>query len=132
VSTRRGRSVSVAAAVGALLLGGCGSVHEDEIDAVVRAFTDPAGDLGTRCDLLAPSTLTAATDEGSGSCPDAMAEVPTGTGELTAVEVWGEEAQARLTDDTLFLTRTPDGWRITAAACRPQGADVPYECALEG
>jgi hypothetical protein len=48
------------------------------------------------------------------------------------VAVWGEEAQARLTDDTLFLTRTAEGWLVTAAACRSQGADLPYECQVEG
>ena len=48
------------------------------------------------------------------------------------MEVWGEEAQARLTDDTFFLTRTADGWRVTAAACRSRGADLPYTCRVEG
>ena len=48
------------------------------------------------------------------------------------MEVWGEEAQARLTDDTVFLTRTADGWRVTAAACRSQGADLPYDVPAGG
>ena len=45
--------------------------------------------------------------------------------------MWGEEAQVRLSDDTLFLTRTADGWRVSAAACTAQGAELPYECQLE-
>jgi hypothetical protein len=49
---------------------------------------------------------------------------------VTAVEVWGAEAQVRLADDTVFLTRTSDGWRVSAAACTPRGEGLPYDCRL--
>jgi hypothetical protein len=45
--------------------------------------------------------------------------------------VWGDEAQVRLSDDTLFLTHTSAGWKVVAAGCTPNG-DLPYECRLEG
>ena len=45
--------------------------------------------------------------------------------------MWGEEAQAKLSDDTLFLTHTPAGWRVFAAACVPQGQEQPYDCEVE-
>jgi hypothetical protein len=70
-------------------------------------------------------------EEESSTCEEAIGQVPLGAGKVTAVEVWGEEAQVRLTDDTLFLTRTTDGWRISAAACTPQGESLPYDCRLE-
>ena len=70
-------------------------------------------------------------DEGA-SCEDAIGDLPVGGGDVTSVEVWGGEAQVRLADDTLFLTETAAGWRVTAAACRPQGATLPYECEVEG
>ena len=39
---------------------------------------------------------------------------------------------AALTDDTLFLTHTSDGWKVMAAACRLEAEDQPYDCQLEG
>jgi hypothetical protein len=38
----------------------------------------------------------------------------------------------QLTDDTLFLTRTSHGWKVMAAACRPQAEQQPYDCQVEG
>ncbi len=52
-------------------------------------------------------------------------------GAVEAVEVWGSDAQVRLSGDTVFLTDTPAGWRVTAAACEPRG-ELPYDCAVEG
>lgn len=33
--------------------------------------------------------------------------------------------------DAMFLSRTPAGWRISAAACTSKGPEQPYECELE-
>jgi hypothetical protein len=46
------------------------------------------------------------------------------------VQVWGGGAQVRLSGDTLFLAETHAGWRVTAAACKPNG-DAPYDCQVE-
>jgi hypothetical protein len=115
-----------------LLLSGCGDLSAAEVEAVADDFARAGEDPGARCALLAASTLTALVGEESASCEEAIQQVPLGTGSLTAVEVWGEEAQAKLTDDTIFLTRTGEGWRVSAAACTAQGEGRPYECRLEG
>jgi hypothetical protein len=44
---------------------------------------------------------------------------------------WGREAQARTGTDTLFLTMTDAGWRVSAAGCSPRG-EAPYACTVEG
>jgi hypothetical protein len=122
--------VATAAAVaGTLLLTGCGSLGADEVQSVASAFA--ADDVPARCDLLAPSTLASLTQDAP-TCEAAIQDLPLGSGHVVSVEVWGEEAQAKLADDTLFLTRTADGWRVMAAACTPQGAERPYDCQLEG
>jgi hypothetical protein len=113
-------------------LAGCGALDEDGVRSVASAFADPAVPVEQRCALLAPGTRTTLEGEERAPCAQALPEVPLGTGRVEAVEVWGEEAQARLADDTLFLTRTRDGWRVSAGACRPQGEDTPYDCRLEG
>jgi hypothetical protein len=128
--SRHARHWAVALGAAVLLTSGCGTLNADEVEGVAASFAqdDPAG----RCALLAPDVREALVEDEGATCEDAIQDVPAGSGDVTGVEVWGLEAQARLTDDTLFLTQTADGWRITAAACRSQGADLPYKCQLEG
>jgi hypothetical protein len=124
---RRRALTALGAAV--LLLTGCGSLSDDEVRESAEEFA--RGDAGARCELLAPATLASLAEEESSPCEEAIGDVPLGSGDLMSVAIWGEEAQAKLSDDTLFLTRTSSGWRVMAAACRSQGQDMPYECRLE-
>ena len=132
MALRRTRCVTAVAAAAALLSSGCGNLSADEVERVATTFAGAGGDPSARCDLLAPGRLANLVDEESSACEDAIATLPLGSGALEKVEVWGEEAQAKLADDTLFLSRTSDGWRVMAAACTPQGEQQPYRCQLEG
>lgn len=111
------------------VLSGCANAEEPAVRDVAASFAgaDPDG----RCTLLAPATMTALEQEESSSCPDAIGQLPLGRGDVVSAEVWGEDALVRLTDDTLFLTRTDTGWRVSAAACEP-GSQGAYRCQLEG
>jgi hypothetical protein len=119
----RGGAVLVLAAG----LTGCASAQEPEVQRVATAFEDPAGDPGARCDLLAPKALEAFEQNQSGPCDQAIAQLPLAGGDVQSVEVWGGDAQVRLTGDTLFLTETGAGWRVAAAGCQSQG-EAPYDC----
>lgn len=124
------RSYRVLAVLGAVALtAGCGGLADEDVTRAAEEFA--AGDEAVRCALLAPSTLGALVEEESSSCEEAISELPLGSGEVVSVAVWGEEAQVKLNDDTLFLTHASGGWRIVAGACRSQGSDLPYECRLE-
>jgi len=112
----------------ALLLGGCSSSQEADVERVATTFADPAGDPAARCDLLAPSTRAAI--EESAACTEAIDELPLDTGEVASVEIWGGDAQVTLAGDTLFLTETSAGWKVIAAACRSQ-REKPYDCEVE-
>jgi len=129
VSPARRRLALLAGAV--LLLGGCSSAQEVDVEQVATSFVDSSGDPGTRCDLLAPATLESFEESEAASCTEAIQAVPLDAGEVRSVEVWGGDAQVRLTGDTVFLTETRSGWRVTAAGCRPQ-VDAPYDCEVEG
>jgi hypothetical protein len=109
--------------------GACTNADEPEVRDVAASFAgaDPAG----RCRLLAASTLTALEKDESSPCPAAIAGLPLGSGEVRSVEVWGQDALVHLSDDSLFLTRGPNGWQVSAAACEPDG-EGPYVCQLEG
>jgi hypothetical protein len=132
MSIRGRRCAAALTGVAALLVSGCGSLSAGEVESVAATFAGAEDDPGARCRMLADNVVEALVEDEGASCEDAIQDVPLGTGEVTSVEVWGEEAQARLTDDTVFLTRTADGWRVMAAACTSQGADLPYDCRLEG
>jgi hypothetical protein len=113
----------------ALLLAGCSAAEQPEVEDVATTFEDAAADPEARCDLLAPKTLAALEKEAP--CVDVIEQLPLDGGEVTGVEIWGGDAQVRLTGDTVFLTETSAGWRIVAAACQPQ-ENAPYDCEVEG
>jgi hypothetical protein len=113
-----------------LLLTGCSSAQQADVEQIATTFADTSGDPGTRCDLLLPATLDSLEKSESAPCRDAIAQLPIDGGDVQSVEVWGRDAQVRLSGDTLFLTETHAGWRVAAAACRPQ-RDAPYECEVE-
>jgi hypothetical protein len=113
----------------ALLLTGCASTQQPEVEDVVTTFEDTSADPEARCDLLAPKTLAALEKEAP--CTEVIEQLPLEGGEVTGVEIWGGDAQVRLTGDTVFLTETSAGWRVVAAACQAQ-ENGPYDCEVEG
>ena len=103
-------------------LAGCSSTQEPEVQRVATAFEDPSGDPEARCDLLAPATLAAFEKDQSASVHRRdRSSCPLDGGEVKSVEVWGGDAQVRMAGDTVFLTETSVGWRVTAAGCTPAG-----------
>jgi hypothetical protein len=133
MGARAARKRRVLAVVGGLtvLLTGCSSMQQPEVQDVAAAFEDPSGDAEARCDLLAPATLATFEKDQTAPCTDAVQHVSLEGGTVTSVEICGGDAQVRMSGDTLFLTETSAGWRITAAGCRSQG-EAPYDCEVEG
>jgi hypothetical protein len=128
---RRRASLPVLLAAGcvALALAGCSSASEPEVQKVAAVFENPAVDPQSRCDLLAPATREVVQE--SSPCVDAIQQLPLQGGHVRSVQVWGGGAQAKVGADTVFLTRTDRGWKVTAALCQPRG-EAPYECQVEG
>ena len=125
------RRVLAGAGLLAALLTGCASAGEPDVAKVATAFEDPSGDAQARCDLLAPATLATFQSDSSAPCADALGDVQLPGGEVSSVEIWGGDAQVRLGNDTLFLTRTDSGWKVTAAGCQSRGQE-PYDCEVDG
>jgi hypothetical protein len=124
-------AAGAAAAAVVLVVGGCASTQDGEVRAVATEFVDPGGPPDARCDLLTPSTRLALESDESAPCPDVVGDLPLTGGAVESVEIWGGNAQVRLSGDTVFLTETPAGWRVAAAGCQPRGEE-PYECEVEG
>jgi len=128
---RRAATASAAAALFATCACGADdTAAEKAASAFVAALG--AGDLLQACELLAPATRATVEYQQSGPCPQAIQQDNLAAGAVLQVEVWGGEAQARTSSDTLFLTRTGQGWRVAAAGCVAPVPDAPYVCKVSG
>ena len=90
------------------------------------------GDAATACDLLAPPTRNELEQSESEKCAKALPgqDIPATTSEAD-VDVFGDEAIARVAGDVLFLTNVGGTWMVSAAGCKPQ-PDQPYDCEVKG
>jgi hypothetical protein len=71
-------------------------------------------------------------DGAPGSCADELLQlVIPGASEVTESKAYGSNAQVQMDQDTVFLTRSGDTWKVIAAGCTPQG-ERPYDCEVEG
>jgi hypothetical protein len=130
---------SPAAALALLLAGltGCSSgARGNPIGPVHVVETFEAalkrGDAATACDLLAPPTRKELEQSESERCAKALPQqdIPPAAN-AADVEVFGDEAIARVIGDVLFLTNVGGTWMVSAAGCTPQ-PDEPYECEVKG
>jgi hypothetical protein len=127
------RRAAIASTAALLALCSCGADDTAAIEAA-SAFGAAlgAGDLAQVCELLAPATRAVLEYQQSRPCPQAVQQDDLAPGAVLQVEVWGGQAQARTSSDTLFLTRTAQGWRVAAAGCVASAGDAPYACKVSG
>jgi hypothetical protein len=127
---------AAAAAVGLLVLTGCGGVSPDRAGAQ-RAAQDfhaalADGSMARACDLLAPRTVEELEESTGKRCGAVVADqgIP-GAGEATTVDVYGNNARVLLRGDIVFLSQFDRGWKVVAAGCVPRH-DRPYKCVVKG
>lgn len=120
--------VALALTGAAVSLAGCASASQPEVEKVATVFSNPGVDAQSRCALLAPATRESL--EQSAPCTDAIGQLPFQGGDVRSVQIWGGGAQAKVGGDTVFLTRTDAGWKVTAALCQPRG-NAPYRCEVQ-
>ena len=119
-----------------VLLSGCadvGSRESSAADVATRLLTAVDDKDGTAaCAVLAPDTAAELEQSASKSCAQAVLDedLPA-PGAVTGTDVYGQWAQVRLSDDTVFLAVFPGGWRVVAAGCEPR-TSRPYDCTLQG
>jgi hypothetical protein len=121
-----------------LLVGGCGT-SDDTAQArdVVERFYDAVrhDDGTTACSQLSAAAAGAVASQSGQPCASAITELRYGGGGVMRAEVYLTSARVQLrSGESTFLDRGPEGWRISAIACRPlQGPpqQEPMECEAE-
>lgn len=122
-------------------LTACAGSQDAPVEEVARdfyqAFADADGEQA--CALLSERTRTEVEKNAETACDEALLEedLPA-VREPGSVEVFGVMALVRFDDgpgepqETTFFSRYDDGWRVTAAGCRPTGEGTPYDCQVSG
>ena len=131
------RAATAALVLLALLADGCGTAG-DRRDArtVTQRFVDAVhAKAGARaCAALDASAVQALEQQEKSPCPQAVTSLQVSGRRALHAVVYLDEARVDLTGgrsgEAVFLGRTSDGWRISAAGCTPKG-DEPYDCDLE-
>jgi hypothetical protein len=128
----------VVALAAAAAVGGCGrDADRDAVQTVTDRFHAAleAGDGETACAQLSADTRTELESQEQEACPEAVTSLQVEGGALTRLQVYVTNAKADLASgESAFLSRTQEGWRISAVGCTPQQgkpADIPYDCELE-
>src|SRR4051812_2313516 len=102
-----------------LLTAGCGSgPGADAAAGTARSFFGAIenDDYQRACALLAPEAQNNLESNGD-PCAKALEELDLSGGRVRSSVVWSRQAQVRLTQDTVFLSEFPTGWKLTAAGC---------------
>ena len=91
-----------------------------------------ASHWSSACHDLAPETAAKLVQSAGKACPAALEEedLPD-AGPVEGIEAFGTMAQVHFGQDTVFVSRFEDGWKVMAAACSPVPSR-PYDCRLEG
>jgi hypothetical protein len=118
-----------------LAVSACTGPGADEAAQVADSFDRAAvSDAAKACDLLAPRTREEVEKSAQQPCAGALGgdDLPDPS-PLRSVDVYGHDAIVRFDNDTVFLARFPEGWRVTAAGCRAGPSDdKPYDCDVSG
>ncbi|MUN41622.1 hypothetical protein [Actinomadura litoris] len=126
------RRVLAVAVIAVMVCGACDRTGDNrDLRQAVQTFVSAVQrhDGPGVCGALAPDAAESL-ESGGKQCAAQVTGLDLGSGAITGVQVWGERAQAHLSDDTVFLARFPGGWKVTAAGCEPQPKG-PYDCEVE-
>jgi len=132
-----GAKPAVAACLLALALAACGAGdRERDAAAVTEHFHAAleAGDGQAACAELSEETASKLEQQEQKACEEAILglELPKG-GTVTVRQVEVRSAYTQVAEGGAdFLDEGPEGWKISAAGCRPTAPEQPYECELEG
>jgi hypothetical protein len=118
-----------------IALAGCSSSADGDAQQAADEFyaAVEARDGAAACALLSPTTREELEQSAGSPCDKALLEekLPSVT-EAEQVKVYDTMAQVRYAEDTVFLTRIADSWRVLAVSCTRRPGEQPYDCQVKG
>jgi hypothetical protein len=127
--------ISLCAVAAALALSGCGvGGSEREARAVTDSFLTAIGnrDGHAACAQLSRDTVKKIIESDQKPCEEAILDLKLQGASAGSVRVYVNSARATVAGgDRLYLDRGPNGWKISAAGCKPQPDRQPDDCDLE-
>jgi hypothetical protein len=132
------RAVTLTALLVFLTGAGCGTNKDERsvgavTDRFYSALRNHAGDRA--CAQLSQGAANTLASASGGSCAQAITRLQLPGVRASHSVVYLDSARAEVAGaqpgEAAFLDRTPLGWRISAAGCRPKG-EGPYDCELQG
>ena len=133
-----GSRVLLAALLIAVPLAACGTgAREHDAAAVAERFHAALeqGDGKAACGELSAQTASKVEQQEGKPCEQAILTLKLPKGGIAAVRrVEVTSAYIRLAGGSAdFLDEGPDGWKVSAAGCKPaSSSDQPYDCEVEG
>ena len=118
-----------------ILLGGCSSSQTQEVSVVAQRFYTAVTQADGRgaCVLLSPATRTELEQASGEQCAQAVLdEQLPGPEGIASARAYGTMAIVTAGNDTMFLSRFPDGWLVTGVGCQPTGQAERYDCTVTG
>ncbi|MEV4245112.1 hypothetical protein AB0J63_17060 [Streptosporangium canum] len=119
---------TVLVVLGALAMGPAGCASSDRVpaeQAVTRFYTAVHDRHGEQaCSLLTPEAAESLRTGGQ-TCAETVLDLDLPGGQVRDAEVWGDEAQVRLTRDTVFLLPLTVEPAASVTATVPAGAVRP-------
>jgi hypothetical protein len=118
----------------ALAFSGCGTSgsERDARGSVERFFTAfSRHDGSAACDELSEETVSEVEKSEKKPCDQGILSEDVSPAPVADVSVYMHSAQVKLRGGgAVFLDLTPQGWKVSAAGCKPQPGK-PYQCELE-
>ena len=118
-----------------LALAGCGANDADgAADAAERLYAAATGGEGAAaCEWLSDDAREQLELDEQKPCAEAIVGLELSGSHSAKTSAYVSEAKVDLDGgDSVFLEETADGWRVTAAGCKPvRDQEAPYECEVE-
>jgi hypothetical protein len=118
-----------------VISGGCGRADDERVtSAVTERFLHAVDHHDGRiaCAQLSDGAVEALEHDESKPCAQAAPDLAVSSSSVTRAQVFGTDAKVDLADGhSAFLELTPNGWKLSAAGCKPEPDDKPYTCEVQ-
>jgi hypothetical protein len=121
--------------IAGVALVGCGRAGDRAtVASIAEGFYAAVAehDGASACASLSADARKALEEQESMPCGRAVVQLDLTGRRAQLVSVYSVNAAVELAGgDTVFLEDTPQGWRISAAGCRPQARGEPADCEVQ-